>query len=129
MHHSAVNENSAGALQSFSINRNGTLSDVIDTVASHGDSPAFAAALSTGAVAVMNYGSGNGRIISTEFHGKTFDQSAPVITFPPPAGGVSHPHMALGYRHEVFVPDLVSILIGSERYFRASRGVSDLLVL
>ncbi|KAF8811111.1 putative isomerase YbhE [Phlegmacium glaucopus] len=102
----AVNENPVGALQSFLINGNGTLSNVIDTVPSDGNSPAFTAALSTGAVAVMNYGSGNGRIISTKSQGETFDQSAPIVTFPPPAGGVSHPHMALEYRHEIFVPDL-----------------------
>ena len=106
---SATNENSAGALQSFLINPNGTLSKAIDTISSGGDSPAFATALSTGAVAVMNYGSGNGRIIPTTSKGETFKESESTITFPPPIGGASHPHMALEYHNEIFVPDLVSI--------------------
>jgi len=71
----ATNENSAGALQSFLINPNGTLYKVIDTISSGGDSPAFATALSTGAVAVVNYGSGNGRIIPTTSKGETFQES------------------------------------------------------
>ncbi|KAF9561684.1 putative isomerase YbhE, partial [Agrocybe pediades] len=101
----AVNENSAGALQSFGINADGTLTPAIDTISSEGDSPAFATALSTGEVAVMNYNTGNGRIIATTNGGSKFDQNAPLITFPRPTG-VSHPHMALEYNSEVFVPDL-----------------------
>ncbi|KAF7369139.1 putative isomerase YbhE [Mycena venus] len=85
----ATNENTGGALQSFDI-LGSVLSTAVDTVPSDGDDPAFAVALSTGEVAIMNYS------IPTP----------PVITFPPPAGGVSHPHMALQHGTEVFVPDL-----------------------
>lgn len=109
MPHSAVNENTVGEVQSFSINEDGSLSTVIDTVSSGGDGPAFATALSTGSVAVMNYGSGNASFIPTSSDGETFNPSAASsITFTPPAGGVSHPHMALEYGDEVFIPDLVS---------------------
>ncbi|KAF9481731.1 putative isomerase YbhE [Pholiota conissans] len=102
----AVNENDSGALQSFSITPSGSLSGPIDTIASDGSSPAFATALSTGSVAVMNYGTGNGRIIPTTSQESEFVTTAPVITFPPPVGGVSHPHMALEHEDEVLVPDL-----------------------
>lgn len=80
----------------------------MDTIPSDGDSPAFTAALTTGEVAVMNYGSGNGRIIPTTNNGLTFDNFAPTITLPPPSTPtVSHPHMALQHGEEVLVPDLV----------------------
>jgi hypothetical protein len=55
----------------------------------------------------MNYNTGNGRIIPTTAEESKFDTSAPVITFPPPVGGVSHPHMALEHKDEILVPDLV----------------------
>jgi hypothetical protein len=80
----------------------------VDTVPSDGADPAFAVALSTGEVAIMNYSSGNGRIIPTTTSPEQFSDDGPVITFPPPAGGVSHPHMALQHGTEIFVPDLVS---------------------
>ncbi|KAF8960657.1 Lactonase, 7-bladed beta-propeller-domain-containing protein [Flammula alnicola] len=102
----AVNENPGGALQSFIITPNASLSNPLDTVSSEGSSPAFAAALSTGSVAVMNYDTGNGRIIPTTSQESEFVTSAPLITFPPPSGGVSHPHMALEHEDEVLVPDL-----------------------
>ena len=51
---SAVNENAQGGLQSFLIGQQGVLSGPLDTISSGGDSPAFATALSTGQVAVMN---------------------------------------------------------------------------
>jgi hypothetical protein len=106
-HHSATNENVEGALQSFDI-VGSVLSSPVDTVPSEGSDPAFAVALSTGEVAIMNYSSGNGRIIPTTISPEQFGTDAPVITFPPPAGGVSHPHMALQHGKEIFVPDLVS---------------------
>ncbi|KAG6828635.1 hypothetical protein H0H92_007227 [Tricholoma furcatifolium] len=104
----AVNEITPGALQSFSIQQNGSLSPVLDTISSGGDGPAFATALSTGSVAILNYGSGDGRIIPTEpSDPTTFIDSAPLITFPPPpAPNVSHPHMALQHGTEVLVSDL-----------------------
>lgn len=105
----AVNEVVTGALQSFNINTNGTLSDAVDTVPTGGNAPAYTAALSTGEVAVFNYNSGNGRILPTTSSPLTFDNSAPEIVFPltstsPTA--VSHPHMALEHNNEVLVPDL-----------------------
>ncbi|KAF8954803.1 Lactonase, 7-bladed beta-propeller-domain-containing protein [Flammula alnicola] len=102
----AVNANPSGALQSFVINPNASLSSPLDIVSSGGSGPAFATALSTGSVAVMNYGTGNGRIIPTTSQKSEFVTSAPLITFPPPSGGVSHPHMALEHEDEVLVPDL-----------------------
>ncbi|RDB26616.1 hypothetical protein Hypma_005576 [Hypsizygus marmoreus] len=103
----AVNEVTAGALQSFDIGPKGTLSNAVNTVSSGGDSPAFATALSTGEVAIFNYNSGNGRIVPTTSSPRTFDNSAPVITFPrPPAPGVSHPHQAVEVGNEVLIPDL-----------------------
>ncbi|KAJ7040655.1 Lactonase, 7-bladed beta-propeller-domain-containing protein [Mycena alexandri] len=115
----ATNENIGGALQSFDISGN-VLSSPIETVASEGDNPAFAVALSTGEVAILNYSSGNGRIIPTTTSPEHFDNnSAPVITFPPIAasGGVSHPHMALQHGTEVFVSDL-----GGDMIWRLSRS-------
>lgn len=106
---SAVNETPSGALQSFIINPDGTLSPPQDTIPSDGDFPAFTAALSTGHVAVMNYGTGNGRIVPTPSSPLRFDQAASVITFPvKPGTTVSHPHMAVEHGNEIFIPDLVS---------------------
>lgn len=114
----AVNEISTGALQSFIVSPSGALSAPINTTLSDGDSPAFAVALSTGEVAVMNYNTGNGRIIPTMDNGVAFDGSAPTITFPPPAApSVSHPHMALEYGNEVLVPDL-----GADTIWRLTRN-------
>ncbi|KAJ7282251.1 Lactonase, 7-bladed beta-propeller-domain-containing protein [Mycena rebaudengoi] len=79
--------------------------------------PAFCAALSTGEVAIMNYSSGNGRIIPTTSSPDQFDNDAPTIVFPPPPpdtpnpNKVSHPHMAVQHGKEVFVPDLGSDMI------------------
>lgn len=106
---SSVNEISSGALQSFIIDPTGALSPAIDTVSSGGDGPAFATALSTDSVAILNYNSGNGRIIPTDpTDGTRFINTAPEISFPQPAPpNVSHPHMALQHGTEVLVPDLV----------------------
>ncbi|KAJ7197006.1 Lactonase, 7-bladed beta-propeller-domain-containing protein [Mycena pura] len=112
----ATNELTSGALQSFDIIHGSTLSDAVDTVPSGGADPAFAVALSTGEVAIMNYSSGNGRIIPTTTSPEEFGNDAPVITFPPPVGGVSHPHMALQHEKEIFVPDL-----GGDKIWRLSR--------
>ncbi|KAJ3483213.1 hypothetical protein NLI96_g6466 [Meripilus lineatus] len=99
----AVNENDAGALQSFEIGHLGALSSPIDTVSSGGNGPAFTAPLSTGQVAIMNYGSGNGLIIPTARDPMHFARNAGLISFP---ASVSHPHMAVQHGNEVFVPDL-----------------------
>ncbi|KAJ7472376.1 Lactonase, 7-bladed beta-propeller-domain-containing protein [Mycena galericulata] len=103
----ATNENVVGALQSFDITGS-VLSPAVDTVQSDGNAPAFAVALSTGEVAIMNYSSGNGRIIPTTTSPDKFSNDTAVITFPPPQqpGNVSHPHMALQHGTEILVPDL-----------------------
>ena len=98
-----------GAVQSYSINTDRTLSGPIDTVDTRGQGPAFCVQLSNGVVAAVNYGSGNGSFIPTTMDGKTFVSSSSFVNFPAPAPpNVSHPHMALEYGEEVFVPDLVS---------------------
>lgn len=104
---SAVNEiSTGGAVQSFIVDADGRLSAPIDTIQSEGGNPAFVVALSTGEVAVVNYGSGNAKIIPTISQGSMFT-SSPVITFPVQDGTVSHPHMALEHKNEVLIPDLV----------------------
>ncbi|KAG5635490.1 hypothetical protein H0H81_011045 [Sphagnurus paluster] len=103
---SAVNDGTPGSLKSFQINSSGALSQAVDTVPSGGDNPAHAIALSTGAVAVFNYNSGNGRIIPTTSNPLKFDNSAGIISFPQ-LQGASHPHMALEHGSEILIPDLV----------------------
>jgi len=92
------------------------VSSAVDAVSSGGDSPAFAVALSTGQAAIMNYNSGDGRIIPLDTDGLTFEDSATsagLIKFPVPTAptseGTSHPHMALEHGDEIFVPDLVGV--------------------
>jgi len=112
----AVNENVQGAVQSFLVKEDGLLSAALDTVSSGGNGPPFTAALSTGQVAVVNYGSGTGRILPTSDYGVVFNASAaasPIITFPVPASGPSHPHMAYQYGKEIFIPDL-----GADKVYR-----------
>ncbi|KAI0343791.1 putative isomerase YbhE [Trametopsis cervina] len=106
----AVNENTPGALQSFTVGPQGALTGPVGQINSQGGSPAFTAALSTGQVAIMNYNTGNGLIIPTTTDPLHFSNSASLITFP---ASVSHPHMAVQYNNEVFVPDL-----GADRIWR-----------
>jgi len=115
----ATNENTQGAVQSFLIENGGVLSSPLDTASSGGNGPAFATMLSTGELAVMNYGSGDGFILPTSNDGATFG-TAPLITFPVPASGASHPHMAYEYKGEVFVPDL-----GADTIYRLSKDESS----
>ncbi|KAF7373083.1 Isomerase YbhE [Mycena sanguinolenta] len=105
----AVNEVAPlGALQVYETTPGGGLT-LLDQISSGGNGPAFCAPLSTGQVAIMNYGSGNGEIIPTVNGGTKFDNSTTVlVTFPPPFNGTSNPHMAYEHGNEVFVPDLVS---------------------
>ena len=105
-----MNEVTNGALQSFIIDNDGKLSNAFSTVNSGGSSPAFAAALSTGEVAVFNYGSGNGKVVPTASGNPLkLNRSAPLISLPQPAApSVSHPHEAVEHNGELFVPDLVS---------------------
>jgi 6-phosphogluconolactonase (cycloisomerase 2 family) len=119
----AVNEVSSGVLQSFTINTDGSLAGPVEQISSGGNSPAYASALSTSQVAIMNYGSGNGEMIPTVSDPLHFSQNASLITFPPPDGGVSHPHMALEHGAEVFISDLVSCIA-----YYAVQNYSDLFI-
>ncbi|EPQ50586.1 hypothetical protein GLOTRDRAFT_141401 [Gloeophyllum trabeum ATCC 11539] len=101
-----VNEVTEGALQSYVVGPEGVLAGPVDTVSSGGDGPAFCGPLTTGQVAIMNYNSGNGKIIPTSYGGLVFDKNASLITFPPPEGNLSHPHEAIQNGAEVLVPDL-----------------------
>jgi len=112
----ATNENTDGALQSFTINSDNSLT-LQSTTSSGGDGPAFAAvAGSAGQVAIMNYNSGNGMVIPTASTGLTFD-AASLITFP---AEVSHPHMALQHGSEILVPDL-----GADKIWRLTQSSSS----
>ena len=59
----------------------------------------------------MNYGSGKGSFTPTSTDGATFGLPATIVNFPPPPNNVSHPHMALEFNEEVFVPDLVNVVL------------------
>ena len=105
---SSVNEVSPiGAVQSFIIHPDGSLSTPQDTVSSTGDRPAFVAALSTGQVGVMNFDGGSGLFIPTTDSPLHFERNASAITFPTKPNTISHPHMLLQHGDEVLVPDLV----------------------
>ncbi|KAI9063641.1 putative isomerase YbhE [Trametes sanguinea] len=110
----ATNENTDGALQSFFVKQDGSLTAAIGQTSSGGNGPAFAVPLSTGEVAVMNFGSGNGLVVPTEEDPLEFTEGAPLISFP---AAVSHPHMALEVGEEVFVPDL-----GADTIWRLARS-------
>ncbi|KZP30563.1 putative isomerase YbhE [Athelia psychrophila] len=114
----ATNEDDSGAVQSFTVTPDGVVSKALDTVPSGGSSPAFGAPLPIGGqFAVVNYNSGTGLIIPTTTDPLTFATNATLITFPPPAGGVSHPHMALQHGNETFVTDL-----GADKVWRLSEA-------
>jgi len=98
-----------GAVQSFLVDGQGELTPAIANVSSGGSSPPFVAGLSTGETVVVNYSGGNGRIIPTT-RDVFFDDATPIITFPSPVNGSSHPHMALEHNGEILVPDLVRFL-------------------
>ncbi|THH16791.1 hypothetical protein EW146_g3915 [Bondarzewia mesenterica] len=111
----AVNENSAGELQSYTVGPQGALTGPVGQTSSGGDSPAFTVALKTGQVAIMNYNSGNGFILPTTPDPLHFG-SASLITFP---ASVSHPHMVLEHGNEVLVPDL-----GADKIWRLTEDGS-----
>ncbi|KAJ8462487.1 hypothetical protein ONZ51_g10876 [Trametes cubensis] len=111
----AINEDSPGGLQSFRIGENGLLSSAIDTINAEGNTSAFTAPLSTGQVAIVNYGSGNALIVSTEESDPAqFTTEYSLITFDAP---VSNPHMVLEHGSEVFIPDL-----GADRIWRLAES-------
>lgn len=106
--YSAVNElTPTGAVQSFNVNPDGSLSQALDTVSSGGAHPAHVVALPNGKVVVLNYSSGDGRIISTTNGGAKFNVSSPLIKFEAPLGGVSHPHQTVEHEDSLYIPDLV----------------------
>ncbi|KAJ7636470.1 putative isomerase YbhE [Roridomyces roridus] len=102
----AVDENTPGVLESYATTPGGGLT-LLDQVPTAGSGPAFCTPLSTGQVVALNYGSGDGIVVPTVTGGAHFDNSTSVpITFTPPPGGVSNPHMAIEHGEEVFVADL-----------------------
>ncbi|KAG2029247.1 Lactonase, 7-bladed beta-propeller-domain-containing protein [Suillus americanus] len=105
----ATNENvPTGALQSFTVGPEGALT-LVDTAYSGGSGPPYCGGLSTGQVAIANYGSGTARVIPTTtdpLHFSTNDST--IVTFPVPTTGtqgVSEPHMAYQYGEELLIPD------------------------
>ncbi|KAI0764966.1 putative isomerase YbhE [Fomes fomentarius] len=111
----ATNENTDGAIQSFVVKSDGLLTDALATTSTGGNGPAFAIPFSTGEVAAMNFGGGNGVIVPTEEDPTQFVADAPIITFGD--ASTSHPHMALEVGSEVFVPDL-----GLDRIWRLAQS-------
>ncbi|KAJ7582540.1 Lactonase, 7-bladed beta-propeller-domain-containing protein [Mycena floridula] len=111
----AVNELPVGALQSFTVDSDGSLT-LVDTVATGGNGPTFTVPLSTGEVTAMNFGSPNSSFVATvpddPLH---FQQDSPIIDFPV-NGGPSNPHMSLEFNSEVLVPDL-----GADKIWRIAR--------
>jgi len=104
----AVNEVEAGAVQSFTIFRNGTLSDAISSTSTGGNGPAFVFSSPCGIVASANFGGGNGAVVRTEDDAAKFGDPT-FITFPSIGkSNASHPHQALQFNDELFVPDLGS---------------------
>lgn len=102
----AVNEVEAGAIQSFTIFDNGTLSGAISTTSTGGNGPAHVFASPDGEVSAMNFGGGNGAVVKTTNNGSAFGDPT-VITFPVVgSSGVSHPHETIQLENELLVPDL-----------------------
>ncbi|OAX42742.1 putative isomerase YbhE [Rhizopogon vinicolor AM-OR11-026] len=104
----ATNENvPAGALQSFTVGPEGALT-LVDTADSGGSGPPYCGGLSTGQVAVVNYGSGTARVIPTTTDPLYFLNDSTIVTFPVPTTGtqgVSEPHMTYQYGEELLIPD------------------------
>ncbi|KAG1823198.1 Lactonase, 7-bladed beta-propeller-domain-containing protein [Suillus variegatus] len=104
----AVNENQpTGALQSFMVGPEGALT-LVETAYSGGSGPPYCSGLSTGQVAIVNYGSGTARVIRTTdpLHFSADDST--IVTFPVPTAGtqgVSEPHMVYQYGKELLIPD------------------------
>jgi 6-phosphogluconolactonase (cycloisomerase 2 family) len=101
----AVNEQTEGALQSFTVDDNGNLT-LVDTVPTGGNGPTFTNPTLAGEVSAMNFGSPNCSIVATDPEDRTkFLKDSPVIPFPVD-GGPSNPHMSLEVNGEILVPDL-----------------------
>ncbi|KAI0330347.1 putative isomerase YbhE [Cubamyces sp. BRFM 1775] len=111
----AINEDSPGSLQSFRIGDEGLLSPAVTTINVEGDIPAFTTPLSTGQVAIVNYGSGNALFVSTDdCDPAQFTTQYSLITFDAP---VSNPHMVLEHGSEVYIPDL-----GADKIWRLAEN-------
>ncbi|KAH9896869.1 putative isomerase YbhE [Cubamyces lactineus] len=111
----AINEASPGGLQSFRIGEDGFLSSAVNTINAGGNISAFTAPLSTGQVAVVNYGSGNALFVPTEENDPAqFTTDYSLVTFDAP---ISNPHMVLEYGSEVFIPDL-----GADKIWRLAEN-------
>ncbi|KAF6752873.1 Lactonase, 7-bladed beta-propeller-domain-containing protein [Ephemerocybe angulata] len=113
-----------GGVQSYQVSDSGSVS-VVDTISSLGADPAHAVALPNGKVVVMNYSSGDGRIITTTDGGRRFlnDSSAHYLKFQAPAGGVSHPHQTVQRGETLFIPDL-----GADKIWRIQEEGDSVVV-
>ncbi|KAG0702659.1 Lactonase, 7-bladed beta-propeller-domain-containing protein [Suillus ampliporus] len=104
----ATNENvPVGSLQSFTVGPEGALT-LVDTADSGGSGPPYCGGLTTGQVAIANYGSGTARVIPTTADPLHFSNDSTIVTFPVPTTGtqgVSEPHMAYQYGEELLIPD------------------------
>ncbi|KAG6816389.1 hypothetical protein H0H87_006538 [Tephrocybe sp. NHM501043] len=113
----AVNEVSAGNLQSFVVESDGSLS-LVDTVSSGGNGPTFTSPLSTGEVTAINYGSASSAFVATNSNDPLHfvKRASSAVVELPVGGGLSNPHMSLEFNGEVLMPDL-----GSDKIWRLVR--------
>ncbi|KAF8920853.1 Lactonase, 7-bladed beta-propeller-domain-containing protein [Mucidula mucida] len=109
-----VNEIDNGTLTSYAF-FDGRLS-IVDSISSGGIGPAYCSSLSDGNVPIMNYGSGDGLLVSTALYGYELTTTSNLITFEPPVNGTSFPHMTLQYDEEVLVTDL-----GADKIWRVGQ--------
>ncbi|KDQ17330.1 hypothetical protein BOTBODRAFT_30150 [Botryobasidium botryosum FD-172 SS1] len=119
----ATNENSPGGLLSFSVTASGTLTQ-IDSFDSGGDDPAYLLPLNNGKeVAIMNFSSSNGSVMTLTSDFSKFTSSSPVVFVGsgPNADSQdrSHPHEVVEVGNELFVPDL-----GADKIWRLGRSAS-----
>jgi len=119
----ATNENSPGLLLSFTVDARGGLTQV-DSIDSGGDDPANLLPLNNGKeVAIMNFSSSNGSIMSLTSDFTKFVASLPIVfTGSGPNADRqdrSHPHEVVEVGSELFVPDL-----GADKIWRLGRSAS-----
>jgi 6-phosphogluconolactonase (cycloisomerase 2 family) len=117
----ATQEQSNGAVLSFTIGAQGKLT-LVANVSSAGQDPASLLAHSNGKeVIVMDYSSGTGVPIKLASDHVNFAESLPVVKFtgsgPNPDRQLSpHPHQVVEYKDELLIPDL-----GSDKVWRLAR--------
>ena len=101
-------------MQSYVVNPIGTLSVALQTAATLGANPQHIAALSTGKIMVVNTSTGSGRVVNTTDAGG-FNVSSPVeyVEFPADWENeeVSNPSQVLEYKNELWIPDIVGVLL------------------